>query len=87
MYKKQYNIYLERKDDLSGRGPFLKCGPVGGRITRCVDLGENANAGISDRSTNMTGGQGAIVIKSKKNNTKFYVIAAKSEMKLKARSM
>ncbi len=87
LYKKQYNIYLEKRDDLTGRGPYLKCGRVGGRITRCVNLAEHANIGESDRSMNMTGGQGAIVIKSQKNSTKFCVITSKIEMKLKAKTM
>lgn len=42
--------------------------------------------GEADRSTNMTGGQGAIVIKSIKDTTKFRVIASKVDMKLKAKT-
>ena len=77
---------MERRDEATGRGPYLKCGRVGKPITRVMDLGENANVGDSERGMNMTGGQGAIVIKCNKNPTKFHVITSKAIMKLKAAS-
>ena len=86
LYKRQYNVYLEKRDEATGKGPYLKSGRLGQTITRCVDLGEHANVGEADRVTNMTGGQGAIVIKSIKDTTKFRVIASKVVMKLKAKT-
>lgn len=37
-YKKQYMFYLEKKDDLSGAGPFLKYGRKGKPISAVIDL-------------------------------------------------
>jgi hypothetical protein len=86
LYKRQYNVYLEKRDEATGKGPYLKSGRLGQTITRCVDLGEHANVGEADRVANMAGGQGAIVIKSIKDTTKFRVIASKMVMKLKAKT-
>lgn len=44
MYNRQYNFYLEKKDDAKdgGGGPYLKYGRLGKPIIKCIDLGENA---------------------------------------------
>ena len=45
LYKRKYNVYLERRDEKTGKGPCLKCGRLGSVITRCIDLGQHANLG------------------------------------------
>lgn len=29
LYKRQYNVYLEKRDEATGKGPYLKSGRLG----------------------------------------------------------
>jgi len=44
MYNNQYHFYLEKKDDLTGLGPYLKYGKIGKNINYCLDLSENSKS-------------------------------------------
>ena len=42
MYNKQYHFYLEKRDEMTGLGPFLKYGKAGKNVTACMDLSDHS---------------------------------------------
>ena len=42
MYNKQYHFYLEKSDDLTGLGPYLKYGKAGKNVSACMDLSDHS---------------------------------------------
>ena len=38
MFSNQYHFYLEQRDEVSGKGPYLKFGRKGKNVTNLIDL-------------------------------------------------
>ena len=79
-YKKQYMFYLEKRDEITGAGPFLKYGRVGKPVSAVIDLSlkpATALEGVS--STHVFKDQG-------KSRTKFKLITEEVSLSLKAES-
>ena len=51
MYSNQYLFYLEKRNEVTGQGPFLKYGRKGKSVNQMVDLGGQAVAGTDAVNT------------------------------------
>ena len=45
MYNNQYHFYLEKRDEMTELGPYLKYGKVGKNVTACMELTERHSKG------------------------------------------
>ncbi len=74
-YTKQALFYLERRDEQTGQGPYLKYGPKGKTVKHAVDL--------SYRPVD-EGFNGVLVVKQPESKRKFKVVTQELTVYLKA---
>ena len=79
MYNNQYHFYLEKSDELTGLGPYLKYGKAGKNVTVCMDLSDHSKGeGAVSR--------GFLIVKEPTSNSRFKIITPKTTLCLKAES-
>ena len=78
MYNNQYNFYLEKKDPLTGAGPFLKFGRRGKTISTIIDLSMRLVDGLASVKN------GIMALKEPDSNTRFKIITSEETLHLKA---
>ena len=77
MYNNQYHFYLEKRDDFTGLGPYLKYGKIGKNVSYCLDLTETTKSdGLNSRSF--------LLVKEPNSSTKFKIVTPHLTLYLKA---
>jgi hypothetical protein len=67
MYNKQYHFYLEKRDEMTGLGPYLKYGKAGKNVTACMNLSDHSKGeGAVSR--------GFLIVKEPTSNSRFKII-------------
>jgi len=75
MYSNQFHFYLESRDELRNRGPFLKFGRKGKSVTTVIDLSAQESNGILNG-----------IMALKQAGSKFKIITSTQTLHLKAGS-